>query len=74
MEASPTARARLPRVAFEEAGQVVGRNTVASMQSGLVFGYAGLTDFPLHAHGGGELGFPVTDRREGGISTMIAKV
>ncbi len=36
--------ARLPRVEFARPKQVVGRNTVASIQSGLVFGYLGLVE------------------------------
>jgi type III pantothenate kinase len=36
--------AKLPRVEIVRPKNVVGRNTVASIQSGLVFGYAGLVD------------------------------
>ena len=36
--------ARLPRVEFVRPKHVVGRNTVASIQSGLVFGYVGLVE------------------------------
>jgi type III pantothenate kinase len=36
--------ARLPRVEFARPKHVVGRNTVASIQSGLVFGYLGLVE------------------------------
>jgi type III pantothenate kinase len=35
---------KLPRVSLEAPPLVVGRNTVHSMQSGLLFGYAGLVD------------------------------
>lgn len=35
---------KLPRVSLEPPPQVVGRNTVNSMQAGLLFGYAGLVD------------------------------
>ena len=38
------ATAKLPRVEIARPATVVGRNTVASMQAGLVFGYAGLVD------------------------------
>jgi type III pantothenate kinase len=38
------ATAKLPRVEVVRPRSVVGRNTVASIQSGLVFGYAGLVD------------------------------
>jgi type III pantothenate kinase len=36
--------AKLPRVEIARPKHVVGRNTVASIQAGLVFGYAGLVD------------------------------
>lgn len=36
--------ARLPRVDIRKPGQVIGTNTVASMQSGLFYGYLGLVD------------------------------
>jgi type III pantothenate kinase len=38
------ATAKLPRVEIVRPKAAVGRNTVASIQSGLVFGYAGLVD------------------------------
>ena len=36
--------ARLPRVDIRRPGKVIGTNTVASIQSGLFFGYLGLVD------------------------------
>jgi type III pantothenate kinase len=36
--------AKLPRVDVTKPSKVVGRNTVASMQSGLLYGYAGMVD------------------------------
>jgi type III pantothenate kinase len=39
-----SATAKLPRVEIARPATAIGRNTVASMQSGLVFGYAGLVD------------------------------
>lgn len=36
--------ARLPRVDIKRPSRVIGRNTVASMQSGIYFGYAGLVE------------------------------
>ena len=35
---------KLPRIELRRPSSVVGRNTVASMQSGIVFGYIGLVD------------------------------
>src|SRR5438270_4603763 len=42
MDALVTRASKLPRVAFERPERVVGGTTVASMQSGLVYGYVGL--------------------------------
>lgn len=39
-----TRASRLPRVEFRMAERVIGRNTVASIQSGLVYGYTSLVD------------------------------
>ncbi len=36
--------AKLPRAELERPGAAIGRNTVASMQSGIVYGYVGLVD------------------------------
>jgi type III pantothenate kinase len=36
--------AKLPRVDFRRPGKVIGSSTVAAMQSGLYYGYAGLVD------------------------------
>ncbi len=36
--------AKLPRVELAKPGKVVARNTIASMQAGLVYGYAGMVD------------------------------
>lgn len=36
--------ARLPRVDIKRPPRVIGRNTIASMQSGIYFGYAGLVE------------------------------
>ena len=35
---------KLPRVELVRPKQVIGKNTVGSMQSGIVFGYVGLVD------------------------------
>ncbi|MGD8354000.1 MAG: type III pantothenate kinase [Pseudomonadota bacterium] len=36
--------ARLPRVELEKPSRVVGRDTISSIQSGIIYGYAGLVD------------------------------
>ncbi len=61
---------KLPRVAFEKPERVVGRNTVASMQSGIVFGYVGLVD-GICSRMAAELGFPVKIVATGGLAPLL---
>jgi len=63
---------KLPRVEFAKPPQVIAKNTVNSMQSGIFFGYVGLVD--------GIVGRMQEEAKEtslviatGGISTLIAK-
>src|ERR1700716_3202003 len=73
MEALFHHASKLPRVAFEKPERVVGRNTVASMQSGLVYGYVGLVDGIC----GGmkeELGYPAKVVATGGLAPLIGNV
>jgi type III pantothenate kinase len=68
------AAARLPRVELAAPPQALGRNTVHSMQSGIVFGYAGLVK-ELIARCKPELeatGGPVTVLATGGLAELIA--
>jgi type III pantothenate kinase len=44
MEALTERAARLPKVDFAEPGAVIGRTTQASLQSGMVYGFAGAID------------------------------
>lgn len=64
--------ARLPRVEFARPKQVVGRNTVSSIQSGLVYGYVGLVD-GLVGRMRDELDFPCTVIATGGLGPQIAR-
>ncbi|GAC1339393.1 MAG: type III pantothenate kinase [Myxococcales bacterium] len=73
MEALFQRASKLPRVAFERPEKVVGRNTVSSMQSGIVFGYVGLVD-GICARMAAELGFPVKTVATGGLAPLIANV
>jgi type III pantothenate kinase len=73
MEALFQRASKLPRVAFERPEKVVGRNTVSSMQSGIVFGYVGLVD-GICARMATELGFPVKVVATGGLAPLIAHV
>jgi type III pantothenate kinase len=64
--------AKLPRVETERPAHVVGRNTVASIQSGLFYGYVGLVD-GIVGRMSAECGFPVTVVATGGQARLIAK-
>src|SRR5450432_336067 len=73
MEALFHRASKLPRVAFEKPDKVVGRNTVSSLQSGLVFGYVALVD-GICERMGDELGFPTKVVATGGLAPLIAGV
>jgi type III pantothenate kinase len=66
------AAAKLPRVEIARPAKVVGRNTVASMQSGLVFGYAGLVDAIVERMRA-EIDYPARCLATGGLATLIAR-
>jgi type III pantothenate kinase len=66
------AAAKLPRVELVRPAKAVGKNTVASMQSGLVFGYAGLVD-AMVARMRAEIDFPARCLATGGLAPFIAK-
>jgi type III pantothenate kinase len=63
--------ARLHRVELAVPPRVVGRNPVHSMQSGIVYGYAGLVD-GLVTRLKKELGYPVRVVATGGLARLIA--
>jgi len=63
--------AKLPRVDIAKPAKVVGRNTVHSMQSGLVYGYVGLVDGIVERLRG-ELDYPCAVIATGGLATLIA--
>src|ERR671937_2864 len=71
MEALFKHASKLPRVEFARPPHVVGRNTVHSMQSGLVFGYVGLVD-GICARMVEELGLPMKVVATGGLAPLIA--
>ncbi|MBV70589.1 MAG: pantothenate kinase [Myxococcales bacterium] len=64
--------ARLPRVDFVRPEHVVGRNTVASIQSGLVFGYVGLVE-GLIKRIKDSVDFEFSVVATGGLATQIAR-
>jgi type III pantothenate kinase len=66
------AAAKLPRVEFVRPPSVIGRNTVASMQSGLFYGYVGLTD-EIVTRMKGAVDYPCKVIATGGLAPLIAK-
>jgi len=63
--------AKLPRVELARPGKVVARNTVASMQAGLVYGYAGMVD-ALVERIRAEVDYPARCIATGGLASLIA--
>jgi type III pantothenate kinase len=71
MEALFRNASKLPRVEFARPALVVGRNTVASMQSGLVYGYVGLVD-GICERMAAELGWKPKVVATGGLASLVA--
>ena len=71
MEALFRNASKLPRVEFARPPHVVGKNTVASMQSGIVFGYVGLVD-GICERMQAELPFPALVVATGGLAPLVA--
>ncbi len=71
MDALFSHAAKLPRVEFARPPHVVGRNTVHSIQSGLVFGYVGMVD-GICQRMIKELGFPIRVVATGGLAPLVA--
>lgn len=64
--------AKLPRVEVRRPERVVGRSTVASMQSGLYYGYVGMVD-GLVRRMSAELSFPARVVATGGLARLVAE-
>jgi type III pantothenate kinase len=64
--------AKLPRVDFLQSSSVIGRNTVHSLQSGLLFGYIGLVE-GMVSRFRDELGPEMKVIATGGLAEVIAK-
>jgi len=73
MDALARSASKLPRVEFARPPHVIGRNTVASMQAGLVYGYVGLVD-GICSRMSDELGFTPKIIATGGLAPLIAGV
>jgi type III pantothenate kinase len=63
--------ARLPRIDVRKPGNVIGRTTVTSMQSGLFFGYVGMVEGLVHRLRA-ELGGTVYCVATGGLAEIIS--
>jgi type III pantothenate kinase len=63
---------KLPRVQIARPAKVVGRNTVASMQSGLLYGYAGMVDGVVERIRG-EVGWAARCIATGGLASLISR-
>ncbi|MBI4301823.1 MAG: type III pantothenate kinase [Chloroflexi bacterium] len=64
--------ARLPRIELMRPKQAIGRNTVASIQSGIIYGYVGLVE-GLVARFQKEMGGGVRVVATGGLAEVIAR-
>ena len=64
--------AKLPRIEIAKPDTVIGTNTVASMQSGMYYGYAGSVDNIVNKMKA-ELGEDATVIATGGLARMIAR-
>lgn len=71
-EALFTRTAKLPRVDIARPPSVIGRNTVQSIQSGLLFGYVGLVE-GMVARFRAELGPDMRVVATGGLAALIAR-
>ena len=70
MQALHSAAARLPRVAIRKPNQVIGKDTVASMQSGVFWGYIGLIE-GLISRMKAEYPEPLTVVATGGVASLF---
>ncbi|MBF8254755.1 MAG: pantothenate kinase [Deltaproteobacteria bacterium] len=71
MEALFQRASKLPRVEIVRPTEVVGRNTVQSIQSGIFFGYVGLVDGIVRRMQK-EIGTPAKVIATGGLAPLIA--
>lgn len=70
MQALHSAAAKLPRIAITRPDQVIGRDTVGAMQSGVFWGYVGLIE-GLIARIKAEYGRPMTVVATGGVASLF---
>ena len=72
VEALHQAAAMLPRIAFHRTQSVIGKDTVPAMQSGMYWGYVGLTE-GLIARIKAEYGRPMTVVATGGLAAIFQR-
>jgi len=72
IEALHQAAARLPRIGIGRPGNVIGKGTVAAMQSGVYWGYVGLIE-GLVGRIRGEYGAPMKIIGTGGLAPLFAE-
>jgi type III pantothenate kinase len=70
LEALERAAAKLPRIAVEKPGRVVGKGTVAAMRSGVYWGYVAMLE-GLVARVKEETGEPMTVVATGGLAPLF---
>ena len=64
--------AKLPQIALEAPAAAIGRNTVDSLQSGIVYGFVGQTE-AIVARMRGEMGHDAKVVATGGLADIVAK-
>lgn len=72
IEALHRAAARLPRIGIGRPQAVIGRNTVAAMQSGIYWGYVAMIE-GLAARVRAEYGMPLKVIATGGLAPLVAE-
>ena len=72
MDALHTKAAKLPRVEIAEPEHVIGKNTIESMQSGAIYGFAGQVDYIVNKMRE-ELDYEPKVIATGGFARMIAR-
>ena len=70
MQALHEAAAKLPRIAIQKPDRVIGKDTVAAMQSGVFWGYIALIE-GLIARIKAEWGKPMTVIATGGVASLF---
>lgn len=73
LESLVNGTAKLPRVEIERPEKVIGTNTVTNMQSGIVYGFAGLVEYIVKKIKKEMKAENVTTVATGGFSEVIAK-